>query len=825
MLDDEIGRIDQVELKYLSEVARQTTNGVVITDEKGLVVWINEAFSTISGYSLDDMQGKRPGDLLQGEATDPVTVKAMSEALASHNSFDVEVLNYSKNHTPYWVRATCSPLRDDSGEINGYMAIYIDITSQKRDAELIQYTQDLLNAVIDVNTIGTWRLNMLNGELEINDQWAALLGYTLDELKPINRKTWENLTHPEDIPYCVIQLEKHAAGQIPAYNANIRMKHKKGEWIWINTRGQVSTRTDDGKAEWMLGTHLDVSTQIAAEKSLHEQSARMKAIVENMLDGVISIDAKGTIQTFNRAAEEIFGYSRDEMLGKNVNQLMASPHRENHDTYLSNYLDAGIGDVTRRIRELEALHKDGTVFPIELGLVDISNADEINFVGIVRDITLRKQRENEIHQLAFYDSLTQLPNRRLLQDRLKLVVAKCTRNKHHAALLFLDLDNFKSLNDSAGHSIGDKLLCSVAQRLVTSIRQGDSVSRLGGDEFVVVLEDLSTDKQKAANQAKAAAEKIIYHLTQSFDLDGFLYIASASIGISLFNSPHSSIEDLLKQADMAMYKAKASGRSRICFFDPQMQIAVSLRAEMEHDLHEAIKLQQFILFYQKQVVQQGLCVGFEVLLRWMHPVKGLVSPAEFIPLAEETGQILVIGEWVLHQACQTLASWSSDPVRAELTLAVNISVVQFSQKNFVKKVLSALKVSGANPTKLKLEITESLLANDVQDVTAKMLKLRAHGVSFSIDDFGTGYSSLSYLKQLPIDQLKIDQSFVRDIIDNPNDKAIAQAVITLAKSMHMNVIAEGVETEEQRAFLQILGCNEYQGYLFGKPCALVDVEI
>ena len=250
--------------------------------------------------------------------------------------------------------------------------------------------------------------------------------------------------------------------------------------------------------------------------------------------------------------------------------------------------------------------------------------------------------------MAFYDSLTQLPNRRLLLDRLKLVVSKFTRNKHHAALLFLDLDldldNFKSLNDSAGHSTGDKLLCSVAQRLVKLVRQGDSVSHLGGDEFVVVLEDLSTDKQKAANQAKATAEKIIYHLTQSFDLDGFLYIASASIGISLFNSPHSSIEDLLKQADMAMYKAKASGRSRICFFDPQMQIAVSLRAEMEHDLHEAIKLQQFILFYQKQVVQQGLCVGFEVLLRWMHPVKGLVSPAEFIPLAEETGQILVIGE-------------------------------------------------------------------------------------------------------------------------------------------------------------------------------------
>ncbi|MFO7704595.1 MAG: EAL domain-containing protein [Halopseudomonas sp.] len=391
-----------------------------------------------------------------------------------------------------------------------------------------------------------------------------------------------------------------------------------------------------------------------------------------------------------------------------------------------------------------------------------------------------------------------------------------------AAKLYL-MDNFKNLNDSAGHNKGDLLLCQVAGRLVKSVRRGDTVSRLGGDEFVLVFENLSADKQVAASQAEAAAEKIIARLREGFDLDGLVYNGSASIGVTMFNSARCTSEDLLKQADMAMYKAKAAGRNGVHFFDPQMQIAVSLRAAMEQDLHDAIQQQQFQLYYQKQVDQQGRVIGAEVLLRWMHPLKGLVSPADFIPLAEDTGLIVPIGEWVLLEACKTLAQWAADPARAGLSIAVNISVVQFKKNNIVRTVLNALSATGANPHHLKLEITESLLANNVQDVKAKMLQLQNHGVSFSIDDFGTGYSSLFYLKQLPINQLKIDQSFVRDIINSPNDQAIAQAVITLASSMQLSVIAEGVETEEQRLLLQALGCGAYQGYLFGRPCPLEEL--
>ncbi|MRY60826.1 EAL domain-containing protein, partial [Parabacteroides distasonis] len=357
------------------------------------------------------------------------------------------------------------------------------------------------------------------------------------------------------------------------------------------------------------------------------------------------------------------------------------------------------------------------------------------------------------------------------------------------------------------------LLCQVAERLVNSVRQGDTVARLGGDEFVIIASDLSHEPTLAANQAERLAQKIVSNLTREYNLDGLTYNSSVSIGVTLFNSENLSKEDLLKQADMAMYKAKYAGRNDVQFFDPQMQVAVSSRAAIISDLYSAIQSQQFVLFYQKQVNHLKQCIGVEVLLRWIHPEKGMVSPLQFIPLAEETGLIVPIGEWVLEEACATLAKWSLESEKQHLSIAVNISVVQFSKDNFVQTVLNALKTSGANPQLLKLEITETLLANNIPDVKAKMKELQQHGVTFSIDDFGTGYSSLSYLKQLPINQLKIDQGFVRDIINSSNDRAIAQAVITLADSMELQVIAEGVETEAQRALLQSMGCHTYQGYL------------
>jgi len=825
MVEYEIARIDQIQIQRLSEVAKQTTNGVVITSETGQVTWINEAFTGLTGYSLKEMIGKRPGSVLQGPDTDPATIEVMRDALSRNEGFNVDVVNYSKAGGAYWIRIACNQMWSDSGELQGFIAIETDITREVHDATKIRESDKLLKAVVDANTIGTWQLNLQTGELQINDKWAALLGYTLDDLAPVNRTTLEKLTQPDDLAYCNQQLERHFKGQIPIYEANIRMKHRNGEWVWINTRGQVSSRTSDGRAEWLLGTHFDISAQITAESNLHRQSTQMDAIVENMLDGVISVDARGLVLSFNKAAENMFGYAGAEIIDQNISVLTKPTGNQGQRSRLISEIVKGLSKSAGSGRELKAIHRNGRVFPVELSMVAVQQSGDTNYVCIVRDITERKKRDREVYRLAFYDALTRLPNRRLLLDRLQSVIANCVLHNRHAALFFLDLDNFKDLNDSAGHSIGDRLLYQVAQRLVQSVRQTDTVSRLGGDEFIVLIDNLGVDKFEATAQVEITAEKILDAFSRAFDLDGLSYKGSVSIGITVFDGTELYPEDLLKQADMAMYGSKAAGRNAVRFYDPQMQVAVSKRASVEQDLYNAIEGNQFQLYYQKQVNQLGCATGAEVLLRWIHPEQGIIAPAEFIPLAEETGLIIPIGEWVLQQACQTLAQWANHPVRAEMTVSVNISVVQFSTNDIVEQVLSAVRVSGANPNKLKLEITESLLASDVPDVKAKMLELRRHGIAFSIDDFGTGYSSLAYLKQLPIDELKIDQSFVREIISSANDQAIAEAVMNLAKAMDLGVIAEGVETEEQRELLQKIGCNAYQGYLFGKPCSLAKLSV
>jgi diguanylate cyclase (GGDEF)-like protein len=432
----------------------------------------------------------------------------------------------------------------------------------------------------------------------------------------------------------------------------------------------------------------------------------------------------------------------------------------------------------------------------------------------------------QIDTLAFYDPLTHLPNRRLLLDRLEQALHNSTRHARKNALLFIDLDNFKTLNDTLGHPQGDALLVQVAKRLKTCIRDGDTVARLGSDEFVVMLEDLSEDGIEAAAQVEAVAEKILNAFVPNFALDSGNHHSTPSIGITLFGGDAlEGSEQPLKRAELAMFQAKAAGRNTLRFFDARMQAEVSAHAALEADLREAVHQQQFLLYYQPQVVGAGRITGVEALVRWQHPQRGMVSPAEFIPLAEESGLILPIGQWVLESACTQLAAWATDPAFAHLTMAVNVSARQFRQSNFVDSVLDTLARTRANPRHLKLELTESMLVDDVEAVITRMGTLRAHGVAFSLDDFGTGYSSLTYLKRLPLDQLKIDQGFVRNIVTDPNDAAIAKMVVVLAESMGLSVIAEGVELQAQADFLAHLGCHAYQGYWFSRPLALAMLEV
>jgi diguanylate cyclase (GGDEF)-like protein len=475
--------------------------------------------------------------------------------------------------------------------------------------------------------------------------------------------------------------------------------------------------------------------------------------------------------------------------------------------------------------------KDGSTFPEWLSITAVKNAAGAitHYIGSFTDITARKEAEEAIRNLAFYDPLTQLPNRRLLMDRLDTALALAVRHKRQGALLFIDLDDFKTLNDTLGHDQGDCLLQQVAQRLGTCTREGDTVARLGGDEFVVLLENLGETTLEAATQAEAVGQKVLLALNEPYDLEAHVHHSTASVGITLFGTQVEGKDEPLKRADLAMYQAKSAGRNTVRFFDPQTQLMIKARAEMEAGLREALAAQQFELHYQTQVLGDGTTApprvtGVEALVRWRHPVRGLVSPGEFIPSAEETGLIVRLGHWVLQTACAQLALWAQQPTFAHLSISVNISARQISQNDFVEQVRTVLAQSGAKPSLLKLELTESVLVTHVEDVIAKMKALQADGVGFSLDDFGTGYSSLTYLKRLPIYQLKIDQGFVSDIMNDANDAAIARMVIALAESLGLSVVAEGVETADQRAFLAAMGCSGFQGYLFGRPLPIGALE-
>ncbi len=557
-----------------------------------------------------------------------------------------------------------------------------------------------------------------------------------------------------------------------------------------------------------------------AQLALRIREERFQLLFDRASDGIIVLSTEGTIVAANEAFARMHGYTPQEMQSVNLRDL------DTPDTLL------GLPQKLQRILSGETLtfevdhyHKDGHVVPLEVTSSLIDTGEERLIQAFHRDISQRQLAEKEINYLAFYDPLTKLPNRRLLLDRLTQAIAASERHQSKSALLFVDLDNFRALNDTRGHLQGDALLMQVAQRLLTCTRKGDTVARLGSDEFVVLLDNLGGGELEAATQAKAMAEKIMTTLNQDYALDHGLHHSTTSIGITLFGgNPMDSGLDALKRGELAMYEAKAAGRNTLRFFDQQMQLDVTKRVALEADLREAVLNNQFVLFCQPQVVGAGRITGVEVLLRWQHPTRGLVSPSEFIGLAEETGLILPIGQWVLENACQQLALWATQPTPSDLTMSVNVSARQFHQTKFVEQVLTAIDMTGANPKRLKLELTESMLVQDVEGVIEKMSRLKVRGVCFSLDDFGTGYSSLSYLKRLPLDQLKIDQGFVKNILTDANDAAIAKMVVALANSLGLSVIAEGVEIQAQCDFLAGLGCHAYQGYFFSRPMPIKEFE-
>jgi diguanylate cyclase (GGDEF)-like protein/PAS domain S-box-containing protein len=698
------------------------------------------------------------------------------------------------------------------------MADSVEQGHQSLEAAVLERTLELADErdraqdYLDIAGVMLLALNANGSIAMINVAGAKLLGYTEGAL--IGMDWFDHFIPPtqrdamRQVFRSIMRGETAAQGNLE--NDIVTASGTIRTLSWNN----VLLRDETGHPTGTLSSAEDVTERHAAQTEL-----RVAAIAFESQMGMYVTDADWTILRVNHAFTQITGYSADEAMGCQPAKLLGSP-RTDESFYAG--LNEGLASSGAWEGEAWDRHKDGTIYPAWLMVSAVTGLDgrPTHYVVSMTDITERKAAEDEIRNLAFYDPLTGLPNRRLLMDRLDHAITSAMRHRKLGALLFVDLDHFKTLNDTLGHDKGDLLLEQVATRLRNCIRGVDTVARLGGDEFVVLLEDLSDIPLEAAKQAEAVGEKIVAALNQPYEIAGYIHHSSPSIGITLVGEREEAIEEPLKRADMAMYQAKAAGRNTLRFFDPQTQVAVAARADMETALRIAVQTQQLVLHYQAQVTAGAKVEGAEALVRWTHPQHGVVSPAAFIPLAEETGIILPLGRWVLETACTQLQRWAGMPGMAHLTLSVNVSAREFLDRNFTAHVLEVLQSTGADPSRLKLELTESLLVVNVEDVIAKMNALKSLGIGFSLDDFGTGYSSLSYLKRLPLDQLKIDQGFVRDILVDSNDAAIAKMVVALADSMGLIVIAEGVESQAQCDLLAQLGCLSYQGYLFSKPLAL-----
>ena len=572
-----------------------------------------------------------------------------------------------------------------------------------------------------------------------------------------------------------------------------------------------------GHAPEIISFDIDMSERHQVQSEL-----RVAAAAFESPESMLVMDPQLQVLRINQAFTVRLGYTLDQVAGQPLAGLSAEGtdsifHEELYQLLLLQGQWSG---------EIWLHHQGGGLFPEWLNINAVKNKqDEVtHFVATLSSLTQRKVDEEKIQQLAYFDPLTELPNRRLLMDRMRQALHNSHLSQAWGAVLLIDLDLFKTLNDTQGHGKGDLLLQLVAKRLGQLLKPTDTVARMGGDEFVVLLENLDRQAQQANHQAQAVGQRIMKNLCRSFGLEDTHFYLSCSVGISLFKGNERSTDELLTQADLAMYQVKANGRNGLRVFDQTMQSLMTSRTDMTAHIRQAVEKQQFVLHYQPQVNALGQVTGAEALLRWQHPVRGEILPRDFIPIAEETGQIVAMGDWVLQTVCRQLQSWSGNPLLDGLTVSANVSTHQFCEPDFADKLLRLLDATGADPKRLKLELTESVMVDNLDDIAQKMQRLKKIGVSFSLDDFGTGYSSLAYLKKLPIDELKIDRSFVRDILTNSNDAAIARTIVTLSHSLGLEVIAEGVETEQQREMLAWYNCFSYQGYLFSRPLPQLEFE-
>ncbi|BBI99926.1 hypothetical protein FGKAn22_16190 [Ferrigenium kumadai] len=773
-------------------------DGIHVMDMQGDLVASNDAFCRMLGYSREEVAKLNVADWdVQWSA---VELREKFKELIGKNAM-FESVHRRKDGSLINVEISAAGV-----ELDGTQYLYAssrDITARKRaEAVLVQH-----KAVLDTAQDGFWMADERGYLLEVNEAYARMSGYSVEELMGMHIGQLEAKEQAEEVTAHIDKIIAQGADRFES-----RHRCKDGHEIDV----EVSVTFMPESRRFFVFCH-DITRRKQAEQAL-----RVAATTFETHDAIVITDADANIIRVNQAYTDITGYGAEEVLGRNPRIMKSGRHDKDFYTGMWQQLlhtGSWAGEIWDR-------RKNKQIYPKWLTITAVKDEHQeiTNYVGIFSDITARKQAEEEIRNLAFYDALTKLPNRRLFLDRFRAALPASARHRNYGAVLFIDMDKFKSLNDTLGHDYGDMMLVDVARRIKSCVRESDTVARLGGDEFVVLIEEVSRNAEDAAHKVGLVAEKIRETLAQPYRLKEHEHHSSPSIGISLYLGNESPVEELLHHADMAMYQAKDSGRNAVRFFDPLMQENVANHAALEHDLRHAIAKQQLQLYYQIQVDSSNRPIGAEALLRWQHPQRGLVMPAQVIPVAEESTLIIDIGQWVLDTACRQLALWGGNERTRNLTLAVNISAKQFALPDFVDKVDKLLMAHRVKPERLKLELTESMVLADLAGTVDKMRALRQLGVSLSMDDFGTGYSSLSYLKQLPLDQLKIDQSFIHGIVSDGSDALLVQTIIDLATSFHLNVIAEGVESEAQLAFLKHHECMAYQGYLFSKPVPIGEFE-
>jgi diguanylate cyclase (GGDEF)-like protein/PAS domain S-box-containing protein len=773
-------------------------------------VWEQDAELRFTYFSAGITKGHVQAPSLIGKRRWDLPICAAPEVLAAHRAeveahrpfrnFEYQVLGEAGPDDWRWFVISGDPLFDAAGSFLGYRGVGQDITARKQAELALQESETLLNYAQAIAHVGSWNLNLEKGRLLWSDETYRIFG--IPRGTPLTYELFLGCIHPEDREHV------DRAWQAALKGAPYDIEHRiivNGAVRWVRERAEL--RFDpQGQLQSGVGTVQDITESKEAAAQLH----LLASVFRHSSEALLITDKDNAIIEVNPAFTRLTGYSADEVRGRNP-RLLASGHttpEQYRQIWQSiNEQGAWLGEIWDR-------RKDGSIYPKLLNISVVRDAAGAitHHIAAFSDISAQKAAEEKIRHLAHHDTLTGLPNRFMLEGRLEQALATARRTGERLAVMFIDLDRFKVINDTLGHQTGDGLLIEVARRLRDSVRESDVVARLGGDEFVVVLTGGGAELAAAH-----VAAKILASVAEPCRIAGHELTTTPSIGIAVFPGDGDSVEALMKNADVAMYHAKAQGRANYQFFAAEMTRAATERLQLENNLRTALREGQFLLHFQPQLdMSDGRVTGFEALVRWQHPGEGMISPLKFIPIAEETGLIGPLGEWILDEACRCLSAWRAQDI-ANVRMAINISAQQLRQKDFVARVAGILAAHGLTGEDIELEITESLAMQDPAATIDILKALRGMGVLLAVDDFGTGYSSLSYLKLLPIHRLKLDRSFVRDIESDPNDAAICAATIALAHNLGLEVVAEGIETRPQHDYLRRLGCDFGQGYLFSRP--------